>query len=214
MREELCAEALRLAALLADHPVTGVAEVKGLLALMCLLAARLPARRDARGDLVPARRAGPDPLGRGAERARAGGAGRVAAGGESQRDAARGGDRGRSTRVAPSVEATDWPRDRPPLRSAGGVAAEPGGGAQPCGRVGFARGPAAGLGGDRRHREPGASRRLSVSRRDARRFVAAGRPAARRRCRTIAARVSWRATIRSGGSSIAGSRSAATPASD
>lgn len=53
VREELCAEALRLAAQLADHPVTGVAEVKGLLALMCLLAARLPARRDARGDLVP-----------------------------------------------------------------------------------------------------------------------------------------------------------------
>ena len=48
VREELCAEALRLASLLAAHPVTGAAgEVKGLLALMCLLAARLPARRDA-----------------------------------------------------------------------------------------------------------------------------------------------------------------------
>ena len=54
VREDLCAEALRLASLLATHPVTGVAgEVKGLLALMCLLAARLPARRDARGDLIP-----------------------------------------------------------------------------------------------------------------------------------------------------------------
>ena len=54
VREELCAEALRLASLLAAHPVTGAAgEVKGLLALMCLLAARLPARRDGRGDLIP-----------------------------------------------------------------------------------------------------------------------------------------------------------------
>jgi RNA polymerase sigma-70 factor (ECF subfamily) len=53
VREELCAEALRLGALLADHPVTGVGEAKGLLALMCLLAARLPARRDADGDLIP-----------------------------------------------------------------------------------------------------------------------------------------------------------------
>jgi RNA polymerase sigma-70 factor (ECF subfamily) len=53
VREELCAEALRLATLLAEHPVTGVGEAKGLLALMYLLAARLPARRDERGDLVP-----------------------------------------------------------------------------------------------------------------------------------------------------------------
>jgi predicted RNA polymerase sigma factor len=53
VREGLCGEARRLATLLAGHPVTGVAEAKGLLALMCLLAARLPARRDAQGDLVP-----------------------------------------------------------------------------------------------------------------------------------------------------------------
>ncbi len=54
VREDLCAEALRLASLLAAHPVTGGAgEVQGLLALMCLLAARLPARRDANGDLIP-----------------------------------------------------------------------------------------------------------------------------------------------------------------
>ena len=53
VREDLCREAMRLATLLADHPVTGAGETKALLALMCLLAARLPARRDARGDLIP-----------------------------------------------------------------------------------------------------------------------------------------------------------------
>jgi RNA polymerase sigma-70 factor (ECF subfamily) len=53
VREDLCAEALRLCTWLAAHPVTGVPEVHALVALMCLLGARLGARRDARGDLVP-----------------------------------------------------------------------------------------------------------------------------------------------------------------
>ena len=52
VQEELCAEALRLAELLTAHPVTGVAEVHALLALMCLLGARLHSRRDASGELV------------------------------------------------------------------------------------------------------------------------------------------------------------------
>jgi RNA polymerase sigma factor (sigma-70 family) len=53
VREDLCAEALRLCELLASHPVTGVPEVHALLALMCLLAARLGARQDPEGQLVP-----------------------------------------------------------------------------------------------------------------------------------------------------------------
>ncbi len=53
VREELCAEALRLTELLAEHPVTGQPEVHALLALFCLLAARLHARCTPAGDLVP-----------------------------------------------------------------------------------------------------------------------------------------------------------------
>jgi RNA polymerase sigma-70 factor (ECF subfamily) len=53
VREDLCAEALRLGELLAGHPVTGLPEVHALLALMYLLSARLATRRDAAGDLVP-----------------------------------------------------------------------------------------------------------------------------------------------------------------
>jgi predicted RNA polymerase sigma factor len=53
VREDLCSEALRLTTLLAGHPRTATPEVYALLALMCLLAARLRARRDRQGDLVP-----------------------------------------------------------------------------------------------------------------------------------------------------------------
>jgi RNA polymerase sigma factor (sigma-70 family) len=52
VQEDLCAEALRLAELLATHPVTGVPEAHALLALLCLLGARLDSRRDAAGELV------------------------------------------------------------------------------------------------------------------------------------------------------------------
>ncbi|HVX46080.1 MAG TPA: RNA polymerase sigma factor [Mycobacteriales bacterium] len=52
IREDLCAEAIRLgrllAALMPDEP-----EVQGLLALMLLIESRRPARTDASGDLVP-----------------------------------------------------------------------------------------------------------------------------------------------------------------
>ena len=53
VREELCAEALRLARLLANHPVTGTPAIFALLALMCFLAARLNGRRDDSGALLP-----------------------------------------------------------------------------------------------------------------------------------------------------------------
>ena len=157
VREELCAEALRLASLLAAHPVTGQAgEVQGLLALMCLLAARLPARRDARGDSDPPRRAGPFPLGRGAERARAGGAGRIR-GRRAERDAPRGGDR-RAPRDGAFGADDRLAGDRGALRSPGCAAPQPGGGAQPRGGRRFRARPGGWAGRDRRHRESGASR--------------------------------------------------------
>jgi RNA polymerase sigma-70 factor (ECF subfamily) len=53
VREELCAEALRLARLLANHPVTGTPAIFALLALMCFLAVRLGGRRDDSGALLP-----------------------------------------------------------------------------------------------------------------------------------------------------------------
>ncbi len=52
IRRELTDEALRLSRLLADHPVAGRPESRALAALLHLLAARLPARADAHGNLV------------------------------------------------------------------------------------------------------------------------------------------------------------------
>ena len=52
IRRELCDEAVRLATLLAEHPVGAVPETFALLALMHLHAARLGARRDAMGGLL------------------------------------------------------------------------------------------------------------------------------------------------------------------
>jgi RNA polymerase sigma factor (sigma-70 family) len=52
VRDELCREAIRLTGLLADHPATGVSSTHALLALMCLHAARLPARVDGEGRLL------------------------------------------------------------------------------------------------------------------------------------------------------------------
>ena len=51
VRVELCGEALRLVTLLVDHPSTGTAATQALAAVMCLHAARLPARVDASGNL-------------------------------------------------------------------------------------------------------------------------------------------------------------------
>lgn len=52
VREELCSEALRLAALLSDHPATAAPSTFALRALLCLHAARLPSRIDDAGSLV------------------------------------------------------------------------------------------------------------------------------------------------------------------
>jgi RNA polymerase sigma factor (sigma-70 family) len=51
VRVELCHEAMRLAALLLDHPLTSTPVTYALSALMCLHAARLPSRLNASGNL-------------------------------------------------------------------------------------------------------------------------------------------------------------------
>jgi RNA polymerase sigma factor (sigma-70 family) len=51
VRADLCREAMRLAALLREHPLAATPATHALSALMCLHAARLPARLDAAGDL-------------------------------------------------------------------------------------------------------------------------------------------------------------------
>ena len=52
VRVELCREAMRLSALLVEHPLASTPTSKALFALMCLHAARLPARVDAMGNLI------------------------------------------------------------------------------------------------------------------------------------------------------------------
>ncbi|MGH9581107.1 MAG: RNA polymerase sigma factor [Terriglobales bacterium] len=52
IRRELCSEAIRLAAILADHPVGQVPETYALLALMHLHAARITARQSGSGGLL------------------------------------------------------------------------------------------------------------------------------------------------------------------
>jgi RNA polymerase sigma factor (sigma-70 family) len=51
VRVELCNEAIRLTLLLLEHPPAAAPETTALAAMMCLHAARLPARIDAAGDL-------------------------------------------------------------------------------------------------------------------------------------------------------------------
>jgi RNA polymerase sigma factor (sigma-70 family) len=51
VRTELCREAMRLAAILLEHPLCATPTTNALAALMCLNAARLPARIDASGNL-------------------------------------------------------------------------------------------------------------------------------------------------------------------
>ena len=53
VRLELCNEAMRLTALLLEHPPAATPETNALASLMCLHAARLPARLDSAGDLSP-----------------------------------------------------------------------------------------------------------------------------------------------------------------
>jgi len=52
VREDLCYEAMRLEALLSRHPAASLPETHALLALFCLLAARLAARVDDDGNLL------------------------------------------------------------------------------------------------------------------------------------------------------------------
>jgi RNA polymerase sigma factor (sigma-70 family) len=52
VRTELCREAIRLAGLLQAHPLGSTPATDALAALMCLNAARLPARTDSAGDLL------------------------------------------------------------------------------------------------------------------------------------------------------------------
>jgi RNA polymerase sigma factor (sigma-70 family) len=144
VREELCTEALRLGALLADHPVTGVAEAQGLLALMCLLGARLPARRDAGGDLVPLDEqdrtrwdAALNARGLAALAASVTG-GEVS---EMQLEAAIAAQHA----VAPSVEATDWTAIVALYDRLAALRPSPVVALNRAVAVGFARGPAAGL---------------------------------------------------------------------
>ena len=49
---ELCGEAVRLAEIIADHPVTGTPKARALTALLLLQGARLPARADHGGDII------------------------------------------------------------------------------------------------------------------------------------------------------------------
>jgi RNA polymerase sigma factor (sigma-70 family) len=51
VRAELCVEAMRLGELLLEHPITATPATKALVALLCLNAARMPARVDATGNL-------------------------------------------------------------------------------------------------------------------------------------------------------------------
>lgn len=52
VRADICGEAVRLARLLADHPVAGRPEAQALAALLLFLLARLPTRTDAAGEIV------------------------------------------------------------------------------------------------------------------------------------------------------------------
>ena len=52
VRAELCQEAMRLTALLLEHPLAATPATHALAALMCLHAARLPGRVDASGSLI------------------------------------------------------------------------------------------------------------------------------------------------------------------
>jgi len=52
IREELCREAIRLATLLAEHPLGNQPRIHALIALMLLDAGRLPARVDAEGHIL------------------------------------------------------------------------------------------------------------------------------------------------------------------
>jgi RNA polymerase sigma-70 factor (ECF subfamily) len=107
VRHDLCAEAIRLARTLAEHPATSGPAVHALLALLLLQAARLPARVDAAGELAIL-----------AEQERSLWDGRMLAEGLRMLDRSASGERltayhieaaiASCHAVAPSFEETDW----------------------------------------------------------------------------------------------------------
>src|SRR5688572_1443016 len=52
IREELCAEAMRLAYMLLEYPSTNKPETNALMALMCFHSSRIPARKSVYGDII------------------------------------------------------------------------------------------------------------------------------------------------------------------
>ena len=52
IREELCAEAMRLAYMLIEYPATNKPETNALMALMCFQASRIPARKSVQGEII------------------------------------------------------------------------------------------------------------------------------------------------------------------
>lgn len=52
IRDDLCAEALRLCYILSEHPLTNVSRTKALLALLCFQSSRLNARLDEKGNII------------------------------------------------------------------------------------------------------------------------------------------------------------------
>lgn len=52
IRDDLCAEALRLGYLLSEHPVTNTSRTQALMALLCFQSSRLAARLDEKGNII------------------------------------------------------------------------------------------------------------------------------------------------------------------
>jgi RNA polymerase sigma-70 factor (ECF subfamily) len=109
VRAEVCAEAIRLCELLADHPATASPRVHALSALLLFQGARLAARTDDAGDLLVLAdqdRSAWDRgmIGRGLERMRRSAAGDVLSAYHLEAEIAM------CHAVAPSADETDWPR--------------------------------------------------------------------------------------------------------
>ena len=144
IRSDLCAEAIRLARLLAelmpDEP-----EVLGLLALLLLTEARRPARTGAGRRAGPARRPGPRPVGPGPDRRRPGPGPRLPAPQPARALPAPGGDQRRAQRRA-DRGGTDWRQILALYDQLAAVAPTPVVALNRCVAVAEVHGPAAALG--------------------------------------------------------------------
>ena len=142
---DVCAEAVRLARLLHEL-LPDEAMPAAVLALLLLTEARRPARVDPAGEVGPARRPGPHPVGHRSDRRGLRAAGRVVAAYRRRRRPvpAAGRDR-RRARPGRQLRRYRLDRDRPALRPAAGRGAESGGGVEPGGRDGRGAGADAGL---------------------------------------------------------------------